>query len=107
MWCDCGAHPAVSQSEDIERRVQSAYARIAGDPNLTGALTDEAATILLRWAENEVRRIVVKATTPELLDSKVRQLRRGIRDMVDTAAGSSSPITKLQELIRAYPDPES
>ncbi|MGC9521138.1 MAG: protein-tyrosine phosphatase family protein, partial [Anaerolineae bacterium] len=49
---------APDDTSSLESRPRRAYERIAADPNLTGALTDDDARILLDWARDEVERLV-------------------------------------------------
>ncbi|MCU0519137.1 MAG: dual specificity protein phosphatase family protein [Anaerolineae bacterium] len=69
----------------LESREQAAYERIAGDPGLTGDLTDAEAQPILAWARDEVRRLVqgtVNSDDAEAwarLDPQVRELRQQVR----------------------------
>ena len=98
---------------DLQQRAQIAYERIAEDPNLTGALTDDAAHVLLRWSEDRIQRMVLETTgqdderAQDVLDPKLRALRREVREMANAAADASDPVAQIQELIRTHPTSKS
>lgn len=100
---------------DLERLVQRAYERIAGDAALTGDLTDEQAKVLLSWAESEVRRLVKstqskdEAPAQETLEAHLSVLRRHLRTIARQSARSERPVEALQAQLSApnYPDPDA
>jgi protein-tyrosine phosphatase len=96
--------------EEVEAREQLAYERIMMDPNLTGDLMDEDATVLLDWAQDEVGRLVAETkgmdedAAWEHLGPKLSQLRREIRKIAKRSAQADDPGAKLRELLDTYPD---
>jgi protein-tyrosine phosphatase len=111
-----GGSPPSSEAapdEELELRVQLACERIAEDPELTGALTDEPASVLLRWAEDRAQSMALKTAGQDedsawkTLDAELRPLRRQVRNMAEAAADSPDPVSTLQELIDKQSDQES
>ncbi len=107
------ANAATTSDEDLELRAQVACERIIEDPNLTSALTDEPATVLLRWAEDRAQRMALKTAGQdeesawETLDAELRPLRHQVREMAEAAADSPDPVATIQKLIDEQADPES
>ena len=68
----------------LESREQVAYERIAGDPALTGDLTDDEAQPVLAWARDEVHRLVQDTADNDdaeawaRLDPQIRELRQQV-----------------------------
>jgi protein-tyrosine phosphatase len=104
---------ASSPDEDLQERVQLACERIVEDPDLTSALTDEPATVLLRWAEDQAQQMALKTAGQDqesawkTLDAELRPLRRKVRTMAEAAADSPDPVATIQQLIHKDSTPES
>ncbi len=112
---EVGAHIASGRASDtpstpedtpaLDRRTQKAYERIAADPNLTGALTDDAARILLNWAQDEVERLVAATAGMDeerawdVLDPQLQRLRRHLRQAAEASADADRPKQRLRELL--------
>ncbi|MGC9350117.1 MAG: hypothetical protein ACP5JG_18400, partial [Anaerolineae bacterium] len=84
---------------------QMAFERIAGDPNLSGDLTDSQAQVLLDWAQEETRRLV-KATQGmtdeeawEQLDPKLARLRRYLRRTAQESASADDTTAALRQTL--------
>ncbi len=104
----------MSQSipSELAPRVELAYARIAGDPNLTGDLVDAEARVLLDWAQAEVGRLVKQTQGMEdeaawaILDPKLSHLRKYLRRTVKVAAASEHPREMLEQMLASPTYPE-
>ncbi len=88
-----------------EERLQLAMERISSDPALTGDLTDQAAILLLRWAEGEVAALVnATAELPEeaawkQLAPQLRALRKKMRLLAKIVAAQPDPLVALQSML--------
>lgn len=106
-----GAPPAFGNRGAMAQRMQEAFERISGDPNLTGSLTDKSARVLLSWAEKEVSRLTAQTAAVgeedawNTLNPQLRHLRRYLRDMAETAAEAPDPSQWLNDHLNSpnYP----
>jgi protein-tyrosine phosphatase len=102
-----GLNPSLDQREAL------AYERIAGDPGLTGDLTDDDATILLDWARTEVHRLVGATTNVdesgawEILDPKLSHLRHHLRLCAELSSAAEHPGETLRKSLAAFAYPET
>ncbi|MEA3397888.1 MAG: hypothetical protein U9R05_10540 [Chloroflexota bacterium] len=97
----------------LDSRAHHAFELIAGDAALTGALTDEAAQVLLDWALDETQQLV--AATQEMeecaaqaaLAPKIRRLRCYLREIARNSADEDNPTGALRALLtpHTYPEP--
>ncbi len=92
--------------------VQRAYERIMEDEGLTSDLLDDEAEILLRWAEQEIRRLVNQTrgmseeAAWESLAPKLRYLRKYLRKIARRSAKADNPGDALRAWLVTpdYPD---
>ena len=92
--------------------VQRAYERIMEDEGLTSDLLDDEAELLLRWAEQEIRRLVNQTrgmseeAAWESLAPKLRYLRKYLRQIARRSAKTDNPSDALRALLVTpdYPD---
>lgn len=97
---------------DVNAQVRAAMERIAEDPTLTADLTDAEARVVLKWAQQEVERLITEANAQDgaTLDSvtwKLHHLRRYIRRTAQVSAASEHPLELLHSLLTSpltYPD---
>jgi hypothetical protein len=99
----------ASNAPDICNRLQIAIERVIEDPALTGALTDDAALILLHWAETEIEQLALETAAMddeeawEHLNPALHRLRRYIRHTANTSADTDDPTGTLHRLLTASP----
>jgi hypothetical protein len=110
QWEDAGC-PQPTDSALLANRERLAFGRLSEDAMLTGDLTDDVATELLRWAQEKVRTLVAATSglddeeAWELLDPQLHRLRRRLRRNAKLTAAAGSPHTTLKALLTA-PDDE-
>ena len=111
---DADAMPIPSGDHaTLNSRTRYAFELIAGDAALTGALTDEAAQVLLDWALDETQKLV--SATQEMeeraaqaaLTPKIRRLRRYLRSVARNSANKNIPTDALHDLLTPTTNPES
>jgi len=111
---DSGAIPIpAGDRATLESRARRAFELIAGDAALTGALTDEAAQVLLNWALDETQQWIAATQDMEeceaqaALAPKIRRLRRYLRRIARNSADEDNPTDALHALLtpHTYPEP--
>lgn len=95
----------------LQSRLETTFEHIAGDPGVTNDLLDDAARVLLDWAQDEVSRLV--SQTAELDDDeadaalapKLQSLRQYLRRTAHVCAANVEPAESLREMLSspAYP----
>lgn len=70
------ATPSPHPDDD---QIQQAVMRLYEDEALTDALTDKAAQILLKWAEQQLKNLAAQTSGQSDFDPKADQLRRALR----------------------------
>jgi hypothetical protein len=97
----------------LDSRARHASELIAGDAALTGALTDEAAQVLLDWALDETQQWVAATREKEecaaqaALAPKIRHLRRYRHRVARDSANKNNPTDALHDMLTppTYPEP--
>lgn len=90
---------------ELQHRLEMTFEPIAIDPGITGDLLDDAAQVLLKWAENEVARLVAQTTdmpdedAEAILTPKLQHLRRYLRRTARKCAATSDPAQSLRETL--------
>jgi hypothetical protein len=105
--------PPETDPAHLEAREQVAFERLSGDGVLTGELTDDAATELLRWARARVHQLVAATAAMEeqaawdTLDPRLHALRRRLRRGAALSAASPHPEATLSAWLAALDETEA
>jgi dual specificity MAP kinase phosphatase len=108
------SNPGGERMHDyMEKRRQMAFERIAGDPMLTGDLTDAEAKILLDWADEEAQRLAAQTAGMDEdaawshLDPRLRDLRRTLRRIAKESADAENTAEALRQQLSRPDYPET
>lgn len=105
----------TSLAPELQNRLETTFEHIAGDPGVTNDLLDDAARVLLDWAQDEVSRLV--SQTAGLTDTeaeatlapKLKLLRQHLRRTAHLCAANSEPAKELSKMLSSpeYPTEEN
>mgnify|MGYP006285364315 CR=1 FL=1 len=86
-------------------RLELALARFYEDPALTNPLRDAEATVLLDWAQEQVRCLVAETegldeeAAWDRLNPRLRRLRRTVRRIAVHSADAAEPLVEVRRRI--------
>ncbi|MBN2002309.1 MAG: hypothetical protein JXA21_03035 [Anaerolineae bacterium] len=87
----------------LQSRLEATFERIAGDPGVTSDLLDDAARVLLNWAQEEVSRMVLETAEMDddeadaVLAPKLQLLRKYLRRTAHVCAANAEPAESLRQ----------
>jgi len=99
---------------ELQSRLETTFEHISGDPGVTNELLDDAARVLLDWAQDEVSRLVVQTAgqtdteAEATLAPKLKLLRQHLRRTAHLCAANAEPAESLRQMLSSpeYPAEE-